>query len=152
MSELRPGLPDPVPTALSEGFWKGAAEGRLLLQRCLDCGAHRYSPAPACYRCQKLCWEWSQVSGRGRVYSYTWSHHPVHPGLRALGTYNVSVIELHGTEGDPVRILSFVTGVSPETLRVGLEVELHFDRVSEGIALPVFRPVEERTAPAPGAR
>jgi uncharacterized OB-fold protein len=148
MSELRPGLPNPVPTALSEGFWQAAAQGRLLLQRCSGCGAHRYAPAPACYRCQSLAWEWSEVSGRGRVFSYTWSHHPVHPGLRALGVYNVSVIELEGSEGDPVRVLSFVTGVEPGTLRIDLEVEVHFDRVSDQIALPIFRPRAEAGARA----
>lgn len=149
MSELRPGLPQPAPTPLSEGFWRAAADGRLVLQRCSDCGAHRYAPAPACYRCQSLRWDWSPVKGSGRVFSYTWSHHPVHPGLRALGVYNVSVIELEDTQGDPVRILSFVTGVDPETLCIDLPVEVHFDRVSDQIALPVFRP---RPAPAAASR
>jgi hypothetical protein len=139
MSELRPGLPEPNATQITEGFWQAAAEGRLVIQRCKDCGAHRHSPTAACYRCQSQSWDWDEHSGRGRVFSYTWSHHPVHPGLAHLGVYNVSVIELDDTEGDPVRLVSFVTDVEPGELEIDQPVELHFDRVNDETALPVFR-------------
>jgi uncharacterized OB-fold protein len=140
MTRSRPQLPAPVPTPLTAGFWKAAAEGRLVIQRCDECGAHRFAPTAACYRCQSLAWSWDAVAGRGRVFSYTWSHHPVHPALAPLGVYNVAVIELDGTEGDPVRLVSWVEGVTPETLSIGLAVEVGFERIDEEIGLPIFKP------------
>jgi uncharacterized OB-fold protein len=140
MTRRRPQLPAPVPTPLTAGFWHAAANGRLVIQRCDDCGAHRHAPSAACYRCQSLAWSWDPVPGSGRVFSYTWSHHPVHPALSTLGVYNVAVIELDGTEGDPVRLVSWVEGVTPETLSIGLPVEAIFERIDERIGLPIFQP------------
>lgn len=140
MPRSRPQLPAPVPTPLSAGFWRAAAEGRLVIQRCDECGAHRFAPTAACYRCQSLAWSWDAVSGSGQVFSYTWSHHPVHPALAPLGVYNVAVIELDGTEGDPVRLVSWVADVTPETLSIGLPVEVVFEKIDDEIGLPVFKP------------
>lgn len=139
MSESRPGLPLPVPTPITEGFWQAAAEGRLVIQRCDDCGRHRHSPTAACYGCQSQAWSWDEVSGRGTVFSYTWSHHPVHPGIADLGVYNVSVVELDDTVGDPVRLVTWVDGALPGELEIGTPVRVAFDPVSENVALPIFR-------------
>ncbi len=141
MSENRPGLPEPTPTQITELFWKAAADGKLVIQRCDDCGCHRHTPTLACYRCQSQKWSWDEVSGRGSVFSYTWSHHPVHAGLADLGVYNVSVVELEGTQGDAVRLVTYVEGVEPGELTIGMPVEVAFDRVNDDIALPTFRPV-----------
>jgi len=140
MTRRRPQLPVPTPTALTAGFWKSAAEGRLVIQRCDECGAHRHTPTAACYRCQSLAWSWDPVAGRGHVFSYTWSHHPVHPALAPLGVYNVAVVELEGTEGDPVRLVTWVEDVTLETLRIGLPVEVLFEPIDDEIGLPIFRP------------
>lgn len=145
MSEGLPGLPGPRLTHLTEGYWRAAGEGRLVIQRCGDCRAHRHPPAAACYRCQSQAWAWDEVSGRGAVFTYTWVHHPVHPALADLGVYNVAVVELEDTEGDPVRILSRVLDVSEDELEIGMPVDVDFDTVEEGIGLPVFRRRASRT-------
>ena len=48
-------------------FWDGAAEGKLLIQRCTDCGTLRHPPAPMCGNCGSLAWDAAESSGRGRV-------------------------------------------------------------------------------------
>ena len=50
------------------------------------------------------------------------------------------MVELDGTEGDPVRLVSWVEGVTPETLSIGLPVEAIFERIDERIGLPIFQP------------
>ena len=98
------GMPSPVVAPINEGMWKAAAEGRLSLQRCAGCGAHRYPPTDGCYRCGGLDWYWSDLPGTGTVYTYTWV-----PDRRRDGQlYNVAVVEVEGAEGDPVRILANV--------------------------------------------
>src|SRR5204863_4672796 len=54
-------------------FWEGAADDRLLIQRCAQCGVLRHPPAPMCGRCGSLEWGTVEASGRGRVYTWiTW--------------------------------------------------------------------------------
>lgn len=143
MSANRQGLPEPTWNVLSEGYWKAAGEGRLSIQRCSSCRAHRHPPTAACYRCQSLDWEWDDAAGTGTVFTYTWVEHPVHPATAGYVPYNVAVVELDGTEGDAVRIATAILDVDRDGLTVGLPVTVDFDPAGEGVALPVFRPTAQ---------
>jgi uncharacterized OB-fold protein len=133
-----PGLPGPQPDPTTEGYWRAAGRGELVVQVCAACGVHRHPPTEVCYSCGSLEWAWDPHPGFGTVYSYTWTDRPVVPALASLGVYNVSVVELDGTNG-VVRLLTQVTDVEREALVIGLPVEVHFDPAGEGVALPVFR-------------
>ncbi|WP_419847814.1 Zn-ribbon domain-containing OB-fold protein [Candidatus Poriferisocius sp.] len=126
---------------MSAPYWRAAGERRLLIQRCRDCGTHRHPPTPACYACGSLAFDWDEVDGTGRVYSFVWTHRPVVEIFENLGVYNVAVVELDGTKGEPVRILSRVNGIDRDSLIVGLEVRVDFDPIDDEIALPVFEPL-----------
>ena len=68
-------------------------------------------------------------------------HRPVTPQLAHLGVYNITVVELDGTHGEPVRVLTRVDGVAREQLVVGLPVVVDFEPLGDGeSALPIFRP------------
>ena len=130
------GAPAPVVAPINQGMWEAAAAGRLDVQRCGECGAHRYPPTDGCYRCGSLAWEWSTLPGTGTVYSFIW----VPDRARDGAAYNAAVVTLDGTEGDPVRILSNVVDAwTPEDLEVGQPVWLHCVDVGPGVALPCFR-------------
>jgi uncharacterized protein len=134
-------MPDPVVAPINEGMWRAAADGRLDVQRCTGCGAHRYPPADGCYRCSSLEWEWSTLPGTGTVYTYTWI--PDATRTEELGRevrYNVAIVTLDGTEGDPVRVLSNVVDASElGDLHVGQAVEAAFVPFGVDLALPCFR-------------
>ena len=138
MSSQMPGLPPPRLTSLSAPYWRAAADRRLLIQRCGECGTHRHPPAPACYVCGSLTIGWDQVAGAGRVHSFVWTHRPVVSAFENLGVYNVAVVELDGTVGEPVRILSRINDIDHDDLVVGLAVRVDFDPIDDEIALPVF--------------
>jgi uncharacterized OB-fold protein len=53
--------------------------------------------------------------------------------------YNIAVVELDGTQGEPVRLLTRVVDIDRDDLVVDLPVEVAFDRVDDRVALPVFR-------------
>ena len=140
MSSEMPGLPPPTLSPLSADYWRAAADRRLLVQRCGDCGAHRHPPTAACYACGSQAVGWDELLGTGRVYAFVWTHRPVVEIFAGLGVYNVAVIELDDTQGEPVRILSRVNGVDRSALKVGLAVRVDFDPVDDEIGLPVFVP------------
>ena len=135
--------PDPVVAPVNEGMWRAAADGRLAVQRCTDCGAHRYPPGDGCYRCSSCRWEWSVVPGTGVVYTYVWiPDRPRSAGGGEAACYNVVVVTLDGTEGEPVRVLSNVLNATgPDDLHVGQAVEVIGVPFADGMALPCFRAV-----------
>jgi uncharacterized protein len=135
------GMPDPVVAPINEAMWEAAADDRLAVQRCATCGAHRYPPTDGCYRCSSVQWDWSTLPGTGIVYSYIWVPDQARSTLEGHEVlYNVAVITLDGTEGEPVRILSNVVDAwGTEDLRVGQAVELACVPFAAGLALPCFR-------------
>jgi len=46
-------LQKPLPAINSEAnpFWDGAANHKLMMQRCLDCTAYIWTPRPSCFEC-----------------------------------------------------------------------------------------------------
>jgi uncharacterized protein len=141
MSERLPGLPAPETNPVNEGYWLSAAKGTFVIQRCGDCGSHRHPPAAICYKCLSTNWSWDpDLPGTGKVFSYTWIHRPVLRSLSSIVPYNVSIIEIDGTQGEPVRVASNVFQVGIETLRIDLPVSVIFDPCGERLALPAWVP------------
>ncbi len=80
---------------------------------------------------------WTAASGRGTVYSFAIVRQALDKAWVADVPYCVAIVALE--EGP--HLLSNVTGIEIEAIEVGLPVQVFFDRVSEEIALPKFRPV-----------
>lgn len=139
MSDLRPAGSRPVPVvnAWARPFWAAAREGRLVLQRCRECGRHVFYPRIACPHCQADALEWVAASGRGTLYSYTVVHANAPSAFAAGVPYVVAVIRLE--EG--VQMLSNVVDCDPAVLRCDLPVEVVFERIDDGFTLPMFRPI-----------
>lgn len=132
----RPRRPRPVINRDNAGFWEGVARHQLLIQRCLDCATPRFPWLPGCGACGSQRWEAFEASGAGTVFSYVVMHHPPFPAFDP--PYAVALIEL--AEG--VRMVSDITGVPYDKVRIGMPVELEFLRVDEELELPVFRGAE----------
>jgi uncharacterized OB-fold protein len=135
------------------GYLQAAGEGRLVLQRCSECSKLRYPIGIACPFCTSLAWDWSEVSGRGTVYSYEVVMHPIHPSFREQVPYPVVLVELDEQRGEPtehdgLRVLSMLVDVedkpeSIEKVAIGLRVEVGFTDLGDGLALPRFRLSDE---------
>jgi len=132
-------LPFPGWNAFTEGHWLAAGQGRLAVQRCSRCGAHRWPPNPACYHCTSMEWDWADLPGTGTVYSYTWVDEPPQGVMAVLGTYNITIVELDGVEGEPVRMMGRVVDIEKDDLVCGLRVNVDFEPIDAEIARPVWR-------------
>jgi uncharacterized OB-fold protein/acyl dehydratase len=127
----------------TEFFWAGAAIGELRIQRCAECGALRHPPGPACLACGSTGkHEYQVAGGTGSVYSYAVHRHPPVPGKELP----IVIVLVELTEG--VRMLGELTGVSPETVSIGMPVRVKFTRIDHELALPGWR---EDTRRRPGA-
>ncbi|MFJ6939216.1 bifunctional MaoC family dehydratase N-terminal/OB-fold nucleic acid binding domain-containing protein [Streptomyces sp. NPDC101132] len=128
-----PRRPRPVVNRDNQGFWDGVREHRLLIQRCTGCGALRFPWLPGCNACGSPDWDTVEAGGTGTVFSYVVMHHPPFPAFDP--PYAVGLVEL--AEG--VRMISNITGVPYDKVRIGMPVRLEFLRVDDDLELPVFR-------------
>lgn len=128
--------PRPVATTLTAPFWEGTRAGRLLLQRCGDCGHWRWIPKLACPACWSEAYDWEQASGRGSLYSYTVVHRPVDPA-RFEPPYLLALVALE--EGP--HMLTNLVKCAPDDARIGMPVEVRFERLDDEFTLYPFAPV-----------
>ena len=128
----------PIVDGDSQGFWEGCREGELRLQYCLDCETYRYAPKRLCPSCLSEHSEWRTVSGQGEVYTFTIEHHAYHPSWAEDVPYVIAVIQLK--EGP--RMMSRIVGCEPEAVHIGLPVQVTFEKATDEITLPLFKPVD----------
>jgi uncharacterized OB-fold protein len=82
-------------------------------------------------------WDWDDLPGTGTVFAYTWAdQRPVADS----SIYNISIIQLDGTTGQPVRLMTRVVDVDKASLRIGLPVGVTFEAVDDQVAIPFFKP------------
>ncbi len=90
----------PQPTPDTQPYWDGLNAHRLRLQRCADCGKVRHYPRPVCDACYSMRVEWIDASGRGRVHSWTTTHHAFHPGFKPDLPYTLVTVDLDEGRAD----------------------------------------------------
>jgi len=131
-------LPAPAPVLSPESrpFWEAAAEGRLLLQRCDDCGGTVWYPRGICPDCGGTALAWFEASGRGVVYSFTVIRRGATGAFRDVGPYVLAYVELD--EGP--RVLTNLVDCDPGALLIGQAVRAVFEAAEDGTAVLRFRP------------
>ncbi len=132
--------PLPRPTEDSAAYWESAHRGELRMQRCSECGHVRFPPALLCPCCLSEAAAWIQLSGRGTVFSWIVVHQSQHPAFNADAPYNVTIVELE--EGP--RLHTNLIGCNNDDIRIGMPVEVVFDKVNDEVTLPKFRPRKEQ--------
>jgi hypothetical protein len=128
----------PVPEITSDTrtYWEGLKQGRLLLQRCAECGRIRHYPRPVCDACFSMKVDWVPASGKGTVHSWTVTHHPFHAGFKEELPFTLVTVDLE--EG--VRLNAQARGIGDNELRVGLPVRIGIEKATEEFSLPVVLP------------
>lgn len=127
--------PLPVVTDLNTPFFSAAAEGRLILQRCLDCERWIYYPRYACPFCLSDRLDWRPATGRGTVYSYSLVFRPQHEYFNEQ--IPVALVAVQVDEG-PL-LISDLLGEDRAEVYVGAPVVAAFETVSQGLGLVHFR-------------
>jgi uncharacterized OB-fold protein len=122
-------IPAPPITPETEPFWAAAAEGRLLIKKCLSCGQMHHYPRTICPFCGSDTTEWLQASGRGTIYSYTIMR-------RAPVPYAIAYVTLQ--EG--VTMMTNIVDCDLEAIRIGQEVKVVFRPTEGGPPVPMFAP------------
>lgn len=126
----------PRPTPLSQPWWDACKKQKLLIQQCGDCGHFQFYPRNVCTACGSTGLEWFQTSGKGRVRSYTIIRHPVSKAYADEVPYTIALVQLD--EGPT--LMSALTACDPDSIRIGQQLEVVFERWTEEVTVPKFRP------------
>jgi uncharacterized OB-fold protein len=129
----------PLPNPLTQFFWDGAMERRLLILQCQNCGHHIHYPRPVCNRCRSTDLAPHEVAGKGSIYAYTVTMQAFHPYYVDKIPYVVAVVELDAEPG--LRLTTNIVECEEEDLHTGLRVEVVWTEVASDLVLPMFRPV-----------
>ena len=127
--------PVPKMRGFAAEFYAYCKQHELRFQRCASCGTWRHVPRDMCAQCGSFEWEWAKSSGKGKLFSWTTAMQPMLPQFADLVPYSPVVVELE--EG--VRMLSWLTDVKDDDLKLDLPVEVMFDDVTPEVTLPKFK-------------
>ena len=136
MAETKP-HPKPLPRLDEEsrGYWEALARHELYLQKCASCSTLRFYPRALCPSCLSSKTDYLCASGRGIVYTFTVTYQNQAAGFRDELPYVMAYVELD--EGP--RILTNVVNTPADTVTIGMPVEVVFEDVDEGLAIPKFQ-------------
>ncbi len=132
--------PRPVPhvTPESEEFWAAAAEGRLLLSECENCGLVFHYPRARCPDCLADAVDWRKATGTGEIYTYS-----VARTMEGWPEDDLPLILSYVELDEGPRVMTNVHA-APEDVAVGTRVTVSFVETEEpDVAVPVFEPAEE---------
>ena len=127
----------PKPTPETQHYWDGAREGELRLQTCKACDNTYFPPRPFCPECGSREVTVTKASGKAKLLSYVINHLPS-PGFEP--PFAIAIVELE--EGP--RLMSNILDCeqTPEALQLDMPLEVTFEKLSDEITLPQFRPAK----------
>jgi uncharacterized OB-fold protein len=129
-------MPVPWVSEHSLPWWQAAAEHRLVVQTCTECGVTRHPPAPRCWSCRSSAHEWVDLPGTGTVYTFTIVHQSFIPGLEV--PHVVAAVELD--DSGNARLVSNIIECEPSSVTIGMKVAAVWHDVAPDLALPRFVP------------
>ncbi len=136
MSEYKKPLPEFRPE--TKPYWEAAKRHELVLPKSKTDNRFFFYPralSPFEDMTQEIDWE--KASGRGKVWTYSVHHMGPTPAYKGEPPYVVALVELD--EG--VKMMTNIVECDPSEVKIGMEVEVVFDDVTEEVTLPKFRPV-----------
>ena len=108
-------------------YFDAAAEGKLMLKKCGECGEVHHYPRAICPFCASDRTEWITASGRGTIYSYSVMR-------RVPVPYAIGYVTLE--EG--VTMMTNIVDCDLDAIRIGQRVKVVFKPTDGGPPVPMF--------------
>ncbi len=126
----------PTPEGDTFEFWEGTKNNQLLIKHCEDCGAFSYYPRPFCPKCWSGNVVWHPAEGKATLYTWSVIYSNDQPPFKERVPYVAAIVDL--AEGP--RMMTNVVDCEFEDLRVGMELKVKFQSISDDFTIPVFIP------------
>jgi hypothetical protein len=110
-------------------FDKFCSEKKVMAARCKKCGALFLPPRPLCIKCYSTEMEWVQLSGKGKLVSFTVIGVGIpmmmNEGYSRDNPYCSGIVEVEEGPRVSAQILGF-DATKPETIKIGTPVTADF--------------------------
>ncbi|MCX8151285.1 MAG: Zn-ribbon domain-containing OB-fold protein [Candidatus Bathyarchaeota archaeon] len=104
-----------------EQFYRFLEQRKLMAGKCLTCGKIHLPPRPLCDSCYGQIFEWVELSGKGKLLTYTIIH--VAPSqFQTMAPYTVGIVQLE----KGLKLLGLISDVPLEQLKVGMDLTIDF--------------------------
>jgi uncharacterized OB-fold protein len=121
-----------------EEYLKNIQEGIFRAYRCVDCGMVIAPPSGTCYGCGSSKMEWADVSGNGKLVSFTVIH--IAPDAFAEeAPYYIAIVELEEGTRVSARLLGF-DPLKPQEVKLGIPLKIDYEKGESGRTYLAFRP------------
>jgi uncharacterized OB-fold protein len=140
VAEKRYDRPYPLPNPDMRPYWEAAGRGELLYQVCNACKEIVFHPRVICPYCLSDNLRYEKSAGKGKVYSFSVQYRAPTPAWDDKLPYALGIIEMD--EG--YFMFSEIVTSNLDGIKIGLPVEVFFDRVAPDLVLPKFRPTGDR--------
>ena len=122
-----------------EAYLKNIEQGHFRAYKCVDCGMIIAPPSGSCYGCGSSNMTWADVSGKGKLVSFTVIH--VAPDQFAEeAPYYVAIVELVEGTRISARLLGF-DPLKPEEVKLGIDLQLDYTKSTSGATYLAFKPM-----------
>ncbi len=129
--------PLPVIEPYTQPFWDGARQDKLLIQTCSDCNARIFFPRKQCPDCWSTNLDWMEASGKGEIYAFSVTYE----GVEAAFVEDLPIVLAWVDLPEGIRMQSNIIDCDPDSVEIGQQVEVVFNKVTDEISLPYFRPI-----------
>ncbi len=130
--------PRPTIDIDSKKYWDSAKNKKLMIQYSLDTKEYFLYSKQLTNTLDSKNVEWREVSGKGKIYSFTVVHAPAGPAFKDETPYIVASIELE--EG--ARIISNIIAQDIENISIGDSVKVIFEKQDDELTIPKFEIVK----------
>ena len=123
-------ITDPAINVGDEPYFEAAAQGRLLVKKCADCGEIHHYPRGICPFCLSDKVSWQEAKGTGTIYTYS---------IMRRGVpipYCIAYVTLN--EG--VTMMANIVDCDLDGIRIGQAVKVVFKKSVGGVTVPMFGP------------
>jgi hypothetical protein len=116
--------------------WEASRQKKLLIQYCKVAGKYQHFPRPvSIFTGRRRDIEWREVSGKGKVFAYTFAHRGT-PAFRGSEPYAVVSVTLDVG----VNVIANMVNCKAEQLQVGMNVKPYWHPLDDGTHLLMFQP------------
>jgi hypothetical protein len=130
--------PSPTHTPETKPFWDALNGDRFIVQQCRACEEWQFPYRGSCCHC------WSseldeQEATTGTVFTHSTIYKNDSPGFEQDVPYVAAMVQLDDDRGG-LMIMTNVVDCEPDSVHIGMPVEVTFKDTVEGQKLAMFRP------------
>ncbi|MFC5589742.1 Zn-ribbon domain-containing OB-fold protein [Sporosarcina soli] len=126
-------------SVLFKPFLEGATKGKLLVQECQQTKKKIWPPRLISPYAPDAELRWVPIEGKGKVYTFNVVHRAFFPYYKEKVPYAIVIVELE----DGIRMLGNTMGINPNSISIGMPMEVAFEKVDEEIVLVHWQPQKD---------